>query len=373
MSRVAIIGKGTAGCLAVAYFYKQGYDITWYYNSSKKAQAVGEGAQLNLPSLMYKSAGWNFDDWREVDGNYKIGIHYRNWGDKGDYFHNFLPPQVSQHFNAVKLQNLIFNLYKDKVKCVDGDIEHKDIPEDYIFDCSGKPKDYSKFNASEFIPVNSVHVTQCYWEYPEFDYTVTCARPYGWVFGIPLQNRCSIGYLYNKDFNTLDEVKEDVKNVFADYELTPSQDTNSFSFENYYRKKNFEGNVAYCGNSSFFLEPMEATSILTMEWIMRKADDLWQGYTEEETANQEYLDWNRECEHIIMMHYAAGSRWFNDFWTYAKTRGQNCLTDARGYPKWKEFVNAALTGEYDDISKQYGGGWAYHSFAENLEGLGVHG
>ena len=58
--------------------------------------------------------------------------------------------------------------------------------------------------------------------------------------GIPLQNRCSIGYMYNNKINSLEEVKEDVKNIFEEFNLQPSETTNAFSFKNYYRNTNFE-------------------------------------------------------------------------------------------------------------------------------------
>ena len=39
--------------------------------------------------------------------------------------------------------------------------------------------------------------------------------------------------LYNDKINSLDDVKEDVQNVFNDYNLTPNKDFKHFSFKNY--------------------------------------------------------------------------------------------------------------------------------------------
>jgi hypothetical protein len=83
---------------------------------------------------------------------------------------------------------------------------------------------------------------------------------HGWIFGIPLQKRVSIGYLYNDELSSLEEVKKDVQNVFKEYQLKPSEITNHIKFESFYRKQNFNSKVIYNGNSSFFLEPLEATS-----------------------------------------------------------------------------------------------------------------
>jgi hypothetical protein len=83
---------------------------------------------------------------------------------------------------------------------------------------------------------------------------------HGWVFGIPLQKRISIGYLYNDKISSLEEVKEDVKNTFKEYNLNPSKITNHIKFQSFYRKENFKNRIIYNGNASFFIEPLEATS-----------------------------------------------------------------------------------------------------------------
>ena len=370
--RLAIIGKGTAGCLALIHFLRwSDFEITWYYDPNTKAQAVGEGSQINLPKMLSDCADINFLNWSKIDGNFKTGIMYQNWG-KQDYFHNFLPPSLGMHFNAVKLQNYIHDNFSNKVKTHEGHISHDDIDADFIFDCSGKPNDLSDFTIPEFISVNSVYVTQCYWDKPQFNYTITRAMPNGWCFGIPLQNRCSIGYLYNNEITQLETIKEEVQDVFLDNNLTPSQDTNAFSFKNYYRKQNFVDRVVYGGNASFFLEPMEATSILTMERTQEWAFDYFYGNLNQDHANFLYNQWQLESEQIIMMHYAAGSKWKNDFWTYAQSRGNSCITEASKSEKWQHFVSASKSYKYGDYNgNEYGGGWAYHSFKENLEGLGL--
>ena len=99
------------------------------------------------------------------------------------------------------------------------------------------------------IPVNNAYVTQCNWGNIRLDHSLTIARPYGWVFGIPLQNRVSIGYLFNDKFNTVEDIKEDVKYIFERFNLTPTDKTNHIKFSNYYRKENFTNKMAYAGNN----------------------------------------------------------------------------------------------------------------------------
>jgi hypothetical protein len=241
-------------------------------------------------------------------------------------------------------------------------------------DCSGKPKSYDEFNLTESIPVNAVHVTHCYWDHAKFQHTLTLARPYGWVFGIPLQNRCSIGYMYNSNINTLEEVKQDVLQVFADYNLTPSTDYNTFGFKNYYKKQNFTDRIAYNGNASFFLEPLEATSLALMISICKMSHDIWFNGIDPSKYNNNYVKSLKEIETMIMLHYFAGSVFKTPFWDFAQERGARIVSEANRNIKFKEFV-AHSKYDRDALSKLPGGTygtWAKHSFKQNLENLKIY-
>lgn len=374
--RLAVIGKGTAGSLAVGHFCRwlnDDVEIEWYFDPNIKPQSVGEGSGINLGTNLYYDFEFTFTDLPLLDGNYKAGIKYQNWSHLPPFFHDFVPANVAIHFNASKLQDYIFEKVKDKVIPITENVTHEDIDADWIFDCSGTPTDFEDIYQSKYIPVNSVYVNQCYWDHPEFDYTLTIARPHGWVFGIPLANRCSIGYLYNKDISTYDEVLKDVENVYDEYGLTPSEDTNSFSFKNYYRENTCGQRVTYSGNASFFLEPMEATSIPTMNLIQRGAFDIWVGGRPVSDANNEMLEWNTGIENIIMMHYFAGSRFKSSFWDYAQSRGKKCMQKALTENKFLYFVQGSKEFRPGDPlgNKYYSAGWQFHSFKQNIEGLGI--
>ena len=239
MQKISIIGRGTAGCISAAHFlYHTDCYVDFYYDNNIKPQAVGEGSNLVLPMRLNQTINFQHEDLSIIDGSFKYGIKKTGWGIGNKFIHNFAPPNVGYHFNAIKLQEHILKTISSnpRLRIIENHVEHDEIDSEYILDCAGKPNSYNDYTMSESIPVNSVYVTQCYWDYAKFQYTLTLARPYGWVFGIPLQNRCSIGYLYNNNINSLDEVKEDVKHIFEDYKLTPSDHTNSFSFQNYYKK-----------------------------------------------------------------------------------------------------------------------------------------
>jgi hypothetical protein len=232
------------------------------------------------------------------------------------------------------LQQRLKDIYKDNLKFIETSVKLLDLVDsDYIIDCRGKPSQLNDFVESEYIPVNSVYVTQCHWEYSRFPYTLAIARPYGWVFGIPLQNRCSVGYLYNNKINTLEEIQEDVKIVFKDYNLTPSSTTNAFDFQNYQRKLNWTGRIAYNGTASFFLEPIEATSLYCINQINQISVDLFKNKISLQEVNDIYKNLIGGAETVIMLHYLAGSQWNTEFWQYAKERAIQKIKDSTEFPE----------------------------------------
>lgn len=379
--KVALIGRGTAGCQAATHLftYMPNHELDWYFDPETKPQAVGEGSNLVLPRNMHQTLNFNYGEhFKRVDGWLKLGIYKSNWGQQQkDFVHFFPMPNTAIHFNAIKMQDFIFEkLSKEpRVNVIEKNVRAEEVDADYVMDCSGRPKTLEEYETPRFIPVNSVHVNQCYWDFPRINYTITEARPYGWVFGIPLQNRCSIGYLYNDQINTLEEVKKDIDVVIDKYNLEKSDTTNTFTFGNYYRKTNFKHNIAYNGNASFFLEPLEATSTQMMDNIQRTAWDIWHGNIPVEAANAKYTQELTEIERVIMMHYFAGSVFKTPFWEYAQERGKRCMEEAMKDSRFLYHFYAVKNGKKENefvFSKntEYGTWWE-GSFIQNITGLGI--
>jgi len=377
MKKLTIIGRGTAGCLALAHFSKfTNWEIDFTYDPDIPQQAVGEGSQIPTPVELYNTLDFTHQHLSYVDGSFKGGLIKDNWGDtKQKFNHDFYPPNVGYHFNAVKLQDYIISKLKNnsKVKIIESNISHNDIDSDFILDCSGKPEVYDDCYMSESIPVNSVYVTQCFWDFSRFQHTLTIARPYGWVFGIPLQNRCSIGYMYNNTINTLEEVKEDVKHIFDEYNLTPSNATNAFNFKNYYRKENYSKRIIYNGNASFFLEPLEATSTSVMITINKNAVNLWSGKTTDvEFINLRHVKFMKEIETMIALHYFSGSIFKTPFWDMAKEKGYHTIKNSLKNPRFLHMIE--LSKKFDPLNNDdfNFGTWGVGSFRDNLINLNLY-
>ena len=362
--KVSVIGKGTAGCITALDMSNSGYEVDWYHDSSLPAASVGEGADMSFCRFLDKHTDLNYNNLDKIDGYYKEGIVKDNWGNQ-NFIHWFNLGTMSLHFNSNKLQSLIFETLKSKVNIIDQNITPKLINSDYIIDCSGTPPINDKFELAKYIPVNSAYIRQCNWDYPQFKSTLAIARPYGWVFCIPLKNRCSIGYLFNSDISTVDEINEDWEHIAYDYNLTLTgySTPKLLNFSNYFRKENFTDKLSYNGNSSFFLEPMEATSINTIIRNNQLAKGIIRGDFDVNTQNDSYTNFLKETQDMIMLHYLAGSKWKNEFWDMATSKARDCWKETlKNYPKSKLIT---------DNNIQYST-WNSDSFKQNLTGLNLY-
>lgn len=368
--KISIIGRGTAGAVNAMQMtqYFPNSEIEWFYDPSTPPQAIGEGSTIGLPRILqYIETG--YPDLEKISANLKTGIRKINFNGSGDFHHDFPLGEIGMHFDAIKMQDFVREKLSSKIKLTPKKIiTHEEIDSDYIIDCSGTPKSFQDHHLVDSIPVNTGYVTHCYWDKPEFQYTLTIARPYGWVFGIPLQNRCSIGYMFNSDISTIEEVKEDVKEIFQQYNLTPSEDTRVISFKNYYKKQNFSERVAYNGNASFFLEPFEANATANVQTIGTIVRKVINGNSSPEEANLEYEKLIKEVEREIIIHYYSGSKFQTKFWKEAKLKSLQPMKELLNDPKFINVINGPKTpnGGIWEYAQWGANGWFF-----NLKELGI--
>jgi hypothetical protein len=357
--KVAVIGKGTVGCLSALKFSNEGYEVDWYHDPKTPALSVGEGTDLVLPAFLDLETDLNYDKLKQLDAHYKQGIEKINWG-KEPFTHWFGLGKMGLHINAHKLQNYIADYLGDKVNVINKKVEHNEI-EDYIIDCSGKPPITDDYNFTP-IPVNSAYVVNCPWDKPTLSKTICIAKSYGWVFLIPLQNRCSVGYLYNKNYGTGAEVKDELGDILKEYNLQADSGNYMF-FENYYRKQNFNKKVSYNGNASFFLEPLEATSLnVSIRMVNQCLTLLTNGDLRKQ--NNRYKAILEETIDIIMLHYLVDPPIKNLFWEYANHKAEEWFSN-----RYKTYPKIRLITKNSPLHYST---WFDGSFKQNLTGLGLY-
>jgi hypothetical protein len=383
MKKIAIVGRGTVGCLSVAHYLRYtDWNIDWIYDPLIETTPVGEGTNLTFPKSLRETLGFNSVDMDNVNSTPKLGIWKRNWGQGKEFIHTFLTGDHGLHFNALQLQDYIFEKLKSnpRINLIESNIPHHDsIDSDYVMMCTGAPKDLTQdYNVRSHIPVNSAIVFQCPWELPKFLYSLTFAKKFGWVFGIPLKNRCAIGYVYNDLYCTEEEIINEVQDILDEFKLTPNV-TRKLKFRNYSKKNNFDGRVCFNGNASYFLEPLEATSTGFSDYVNRLSFDLWQlKELNDERANYFYNREINETESMICLHYFSGSTYDNDFWRYAKSVGEDNLK--RSFKNKSDFLKVVKIALNEKTSSNpylnaFGrcvGSWQVINYMQNIENLGIN-
>jgi hypothetical protein len=378
MNKIAIIGKGTVGCLAVAHFLRYtDWDIEWVYDPNIPTAFVGEGTNLIFPRALFNTVAFTSVDGDAINATVKQGILKKNWGAEGkEFIHPFSMDKVGMHFNALSFQDYMFNNLKNssRVSVIErAVVTPETVDADFVLACTGSPKDFSEYCMEDSIPVNAAYVTQTDWDYPRFTYTLTHARKHGWVFGIPLKNRCAIGYLYNHKITSLDDVKEDMEEVLRELNLQPHT-RRELKFNAYRRKVNFTDRVAYNGNGSYFLEPLEATSTGFADFVNRYAFDVFNGHTTTEEVNRHYTDLLQDTNSMICLHYLAGSVFDTPFWTHAQALAEKRIQqEFDNNTMFAKMLKRSLesTSVYDNFNPIDVGFWSMLSYKVNIEGLGL--
>lgn len=379
MKKLTIIGRGTVGCLAIAHFLRwTDWEIDWIFDPSVEPAPVGEGTTLAMPRSLYANLNFDSNDMDNVFATPKLGIWKRGWGEGKEYKHTFPAGTNGIHFNALLLQQYVFEkiIKNPRVTCIESNVvNHENLDSDFVMVCTGTPASLDQdYHIHNNIPVNSCMIFQCPWELPKFNYSLTFARQYGWLFGIPLKNRCAIGYVFNDSFADNDTIEQEAREILNEFNLTPNI-TRQLKFKNYSKRQNFTERVAYNGNASYFLEPLEATSTGFADKIIRLSYDMWKNGANVDQLNSIYNREISDIESMICLHYFSGSMYNNSFWDYSKKLGEEkVMQSLTNRTPFFNSINTVLNykSEYINDSENFdSGSWSLRSYRQNINELGI--
>lgn len=172
-------------------------------------------------------------------------------------------------------------------------------------------------------------------------YTESTAMKYGWMWKIPLQHRYGCGYVFDSKHTTEEEVKEEIRELVGDQEITWPRE-NAFQFEPGYYKTPWTNNCIAVGLSGAFIEPLEATSIwasiIYLETAFKDVSGIIrrpQAYVDD--FNSRAAQVNEDIFEFVYFHYMGG-RSDNKFWEHyqnldnAPKRVKDMLT------RWEQVV-----------------------------------
>ena len=375
--KLAVIGRGTVGCFTVADFlHWTDWDIDWYYDPDMPASGVGEGTTAMLPNRLHDNIVFSYEDLGTVGGTIKRGILKSGWSGSGNYMHNFALGVNGVHFSAEALQSFLFKrLIKfDSVHAKENNVTAEGVDADFVIDCSGRPLIDESYDLMEYTITNACRVAHCHWDEPRFNYTKAMAMPEGWMFVIPLQHRCSFGYVHNSDISQQDVIQSQLLGVVHEHGLEPYS-MPELSFNNYKKKINFSERIVFNGNKSFFVDPMEATSTTTALSVNVLARDMWLGVEGAtiDACNTIYGADIQEVEAMIALHYLRDPGFGTEFWNTATYLAEEKIwSTLKDNNDFRIMIEAVL--EQRHPSMRYGrdiGTWNLYSYTQNIQNLGI--
>jgi tryptophan halogenase len=396
--KVAVIGGGTAGCIAAAHITKHFPCLELYhiYDSIIPTIGVGEGTQANFPEWLEILAGLNFDELQQrCNVTRKFAIQFENWGSKHKHFlHNFYPIQVAhgyhisadklagllkEHISATHIDKKIINLKSNGIAVNITFEDNTELEVDLAFDASGFPKslDDSKHTKISLIPTNAALIRRG--AVVEFNSaTRSIARPYGWIFIIPLTTHTSYGYVYNSSINSRSEVEAELDEFFHEEKVTPFGEAKHLTFPNFTSNYFFDGSLFKIGNAASFLEPLEATAIgVTLSQIFYASSylkflsefrDKREKFDSEQLKafNDLLLTMVWKVALFVGWHYTCGSCFNTDFWHFAESNFKQGMEKLESKKLLRAFERCLKAGSdinsllfFTDI----------HSFRENFAGF----
>lgn len=392
--RVVIVGGGTAGWMTAAGLSKSlgpVLDITLVESDVIGTVGVGEAV---IPLIKSFHALLELDEaefMKAVNGTFKLGIEFENWGQLGDsYFHPFGPtgveawaaqfhhywlkarrqgqendalrrfsleasmasagkftlasdpqPQFAYHFDASLYARLLRRLSEDNgVRRVEGKVVDVDVhPDsghiqsvqmesgetiegDLFIDCSGfrglliqQVLETPWEDWSHWLRNDRAVAVQTESVGAPAPYTRCTARPSGWQWKIPLQNRVGNGLVYCSQYLSDDDAR---KSLLDNLEGDPITEPRLIRFRTGRRANQWVKNCVAVGLSSGFLEPLESTSIhLIQNSVLRlvrmfPADGIDQ--TEVQQFNNETTTEIEQIRDFIILHYKVTQRGDSPYW-----------------------------------------------------------
>lgn len=329
-----------------SYFHP--FTNTDSYNPYAHPDPTGNGIPV-LPLLAMSSDDFELDDViidSHLSKDMRVKYSYNlNSGNKTEnamrHFHQIGTHAI--HFDANVLADYLRGHAKMRlINHIEGEIvktnqdengnvssfilkDGSEVTTDFVFDCSGfKRLIIGDVYGAEWISYSKhLPMKRAIGFFKEYDdptqippETESIAMKAGWAWHIPVQNRIGCGYVFDTDYITDEEAKEEIKEVFGENVKFGK----TFNFEAGTYKTPWVKNCIAVGLAGGFIEPLEATSIMiTIMALHRYLDNNIGAKGEQffiDRFNRDMVAANAENMEFIYAHY---------------------LTKRNDTPFWKEF------------------------------------
>ena len=372
MTKVSVVGGGNAGCITALYlsWYKKELEVELIYNPDVPCERVGQASVLDPPKLLWSATGFNWYN-NPIHATFKSGILYEGWGQSNEkLFHGFPAHSMAMHYCPWEMQKHVLN--SGLFKVTEGDVDPKDVDADYVFDCRGKPKDFSDYD-DLINPTNAAILAKPNWDTTKAFWSRHVATPDGWTFIIPTHSESPshdycVGYCYNSNITSKEDAESNLSSMF-DVEIKKH-----LKFKNYLAKNPIvDDRIFLNGNRLFFLEPLESSSVQAyvecarffVDYIITKKESIEQAAC----SAKQYI---RQLQNFVLWHYQFGSKYDTPFWDYAtklsfKDKTFDAMVEYCLQTSKRDILPKSYGGMTSELS-QYGQ-WPANSFKVWYEGM----
>ena len=318
--KIVVIGAGNGGCftaLHTGWYTRNNPDVEveLIYNPETSPEVVGQATVIDVPSLLWAATDFNWYN-NNINATFKSGILYEGWGKVNDkLFHPFPADRMAMHYCPWEMQNLVLN--SGHFKVTEGEVHPYQVDADYIFDCRGKPDDFSDYEDLKN-PINACILAEPNWDTTKALWSRHVATPDGWTFVIPTHSsspshKYCVGYCYNSNITSKENAENNFLNMF-DVNVTKH-----VNFKNYVAKNAVVDNRIFKnGNRLFFLEPMESSSSQAyISWVRMVFDYIFNN--KDFNPNASVINHIKQLQNFVLWHYQYGSKYDTPFWDHAKT------------------------------------------------------
>ena len=349
------MGRGTAGSLAAASVTRlhpdSDHELHHIFDSRIPVIGVGEGSWPSLVQELRQLTNLPHETvQRRLNGTRKYGVAFEGWGRRNrDFVHYFTPQQVSYayHLSADTLTELLHDSARARhidAKVVDitkveggAQVEFEGRASeryDLVFDARGFPAEIhpDRHIDISFIPTNTAVIRRCPSIVKEkrngpvlqHTYTRAVARPHGWIFIIPLTVHTSYGYIFNRDVTSLTDVESDFDAFLETDGVSEFEQRSVIPFPNYVHRQIYDGAVARIGNAAAFMEPLEATAIVSAQFQigmvlqMRLNRSAENHERDAPVVNRFLVNNTLRYGLFVGWHYCCGSTFDSEFWRHAR-------------------------------------------------------
>ena len=357
LRKIAVVGRGTAGCLAAASVTLRDpdgdHELHHIHDSRIPVIGVGEGSWPSLVQELRQLTRLPHETVQQrLNGTRKYGVAFEGWGRRNrDFTHYFTPQQVSYayHLSADLMADLLDASTRARhidakvldITKVDGGalVELEGLPPeryDLVFDARGFPKELypDEHIDISFIPTNTAVIRRCpatiekegAGPVRQHTYTRAVARPHGWIFVIPLTVHTSYGYIFNRDVSGLDEVEADFDAFLESDGVSEFEQRAVIPFPNFVHRRMYDGAVARIGNAAAFMEPLEATAIVSAQLQVGMVLHMHLNRSPENVdgdapvVNRFLVGSMLRYGLFVGWHYSRGSRYDSEFWRHARDK-----------------------------------------------------